>query len=255
MVKSKISITFFFSLLIAEELSEAQRDLSQAHTRSAAEPGLQKDDSRPNTHSPLKHSAPSLENTDSPPEDVLPKPIQVNGWLLHYIPTQQFKQHLHLCIYSHCLWQETPSQLRSCGWAAVAASPESQETYKSHTKVTEIHHGQNTLNYDPTRQNKANQTIKQADSHVLYWPEPGKLLVHSHNTPSEHSSGEESKRERLSRVVVPLPTTVPGTLCCSHWSAPCQACWSSSSSSKSVPEMAQRQVKSERTRARSWSAL
>lgn len=55
--------------------------------------------------------------------------------LFHYIPTQQFKQHLHLCIYSRCLWQETPSQLHSCGWAAVAASPESQGTNKSHTKV------------------------------------------------------------------------------------------------------------------------
>lgn len=42
MLKSKMSIAFSFSLLIAEELSEAQRDLSQAHTRSVAEPGLQR---------------------------------------------------------------------------------------------------------------------------------------------------------------------------------------------------------------------
>ena len=42
MLKSKMSITFSFSLLIAEELSEAQMDLSQAHTMSVAEQGLQK---------------------------------------------------------------------------------------------------------------------------------------------------------------------------------------------------------------------
>lgn len=140
--------------------------------------------------------------------------------LFHYKPTQQFKQHLHLCIYNRCLWQETPSQLHSCGWAAAAASPESQGTYKSHTKVTEIHHGQNTLNCDPTRQNKANQTIQQANSHVLHWPEPGKLLVHPGDTPPEHSPREEGEGEGLSWAAVPLPTTVPGALCCSHQPAP-----------------------------------
>lgn len=42
MLESKMRIAFSFSLLIAEELSEAQSDLSQAHARSVAEPGLQK---------------------------------------------------------------------------------------------------------------------------------------------------------------------------------------------------------------------
>lgn len=123
--------------------------------------------------------------------------------LFHYIPTQQFKQHLRLCIYSRCLWRETPSQLHSCGWAAVAASPESQGTYKSHTKVTEIYHGQNTLNYDPTRQNKANQTIKE--THVFCAGQCQESCWFVDITPLQSTAQGRNVRALLSRATVPLP--------------------------------------------------
>lgn len=48
---------------------------------------------------------------------------------------------------------------------------------------------------------------------------------------------QSTAQGRLSRAAVPLPNPVPGTLCCSQRSARCQARWSSSTSSKSVPEM------------------
>lgn len=137
----------------------------------------------------------------------------------------------------------------------MAASPESQGTYKSHTKVTEIHHGQNTLTFDPTRQNKANQTIKQANSRVLHWPEPGKLLVRPSNTPPERSPGEKARGKGSAGL---------RCLCQPQCQAPCAAptdllrarhAGAAPPAPSPFPKWAQRQVKSELTRATSWSAL
>lgn len=158
--------------------------------------------------------------------------------LFHDVPTKQFKQHLRLCIYSHCLWRETPSPLHSCGWAAVAASPGSQREHPSHTQKLQTFIMGKTLNCDTTRQKKRQIKPSNKQTHVLCTGQSQESCWSIQVTPPEHSPGEEGEGEGLSRAAVPLPTTVPGTLCCSHRSAPAPS---------PFPKWAQRQVKSELT--------
>lgn len=106
---------------------------------------------------------------------------------------------------------------------------------KSHTKVTDIHLGKNTQLW--SHQTKKRQIKPSSNqTHVLCTGQSQESCWSIQETPPEHSPGEEGEGEGLSRAAVPLPTTVPGTLCCSHRSAPAPS---------PFPKWAQRQVKSE----------
>lgn len=210
--------------------------LYQLSTRTRTTKG----DSRPHLHPPLTHPTHRLKHTrfstrrcpiKTPPNDWL-----AYAYSMMYQPNNSSSTYICVFIVTVCDEKHLPHFIHAAEqqWQLpLEAKGNIQVTHKSYRHSFWEKHS---IWYHQTKKRQIKPSSKQ--THVLCTGQSQESCWSIQVTPPEHSPGEEGEGEGLSRAAVPLPTTVPGTLCCSHRSAPAPS---------PFPKWAQRQVKSELT--------